>query len=225
MIVGHGVDVVHIDRIARLLAGSLGRRFMVKCFSPAERARGKMALVFDQAKRSAWQTPASAEAQSPHDALSMNAVRHVAGNYALKEAMAKALGVGIGGQCRWHDIERETTARGAPQLRLWGEARATLLRQLDCSTAARPQGAPLSPLPAGETSGEAAAETPVEGGGHAMGDGQYSSPSSSSSISPPSPSSPLLSSPSVLVPTVSVSHDGNIVFASVVLAADTRLCL
>jgi len=45
----------------------------------------------------------------------------LAGRFAAKEAVAKALGTGIG-QIRWKDIEVENDESGAPQLRLLGNA-------------------------------------------------------------------------------------------------------
>lgn len=45
----------------------------------------------------------------------------LAGRFAAKEAVAKALGTGIG-QIRWKDIEVENDESGAPQLRLSGNA-------------------------------------------------------------------------------------------------------
>lgn len=41
-----------------------------------------------------------------------------AGFWAAKEACAKALGCGIGGECGFHDISISKTARGAPCLSL-----------------------------------------------------------------------------------------------------------
>ena len=45
----------------------------------------------------------------------------LAGRFALKEAVAKALGTGIG-EMRWLDIEIVSDARGKPALRLHGRA-------------------------------------------------------------------------------------------------------
>jgi len=41
-----------------------------------------------------------------------------AGFWAVKEACSKALGVGIGSECSFHDIEIFKTPKGAPQIRL-----------------------------------------------------------------------------------------------------------
>ena len=39
-----------------------------------------------------------------------------AGFWALKEAVSKALGVGIGSECAFHDIKISKTKKGAPQV-------------------------------------------------------------------------------------------------------------
>ncbi|MEA3369934.1 MAG: holo-ACP synthase [Campylobacterota bacterium] len=41
-----------------------------------------------------------------------------AGFWAVKEACSKALGVGIGSECSFHDIEIFKTPKGAPQIKL-----------------------------------------------------------------------------------------------------------
>jgi len=41
-----------------------------------------------------------------------------AGFWAVKEACSKALGVGIGSECSFHDIEITKTKKGAPQITL-----------------------------------------------------------------------------------------------------------
>ena len=44
--------------------------------------------------------------------------RSAAGFWAVKEACSKALGVGIGGECSFHDISITKTPKGAPSLGL-----------------------------------------------------------------------------------------------------------
>ena len=41
-----------------------------------------------------------------------------AGFWAVKEAVSKALGVGIGSECKFHDIKISKTNKGAPRLEL-----------------------------------------------------------------------------------------------------------
>ena len=51
-------------------------------------------------------------------------VDRLAGRFAVKEAVAKALGTGIG-EVRWIDIEVVSNAQGKPELVLHNEAKAT----------------------------------------------------------------------------------------------------
>lgn len=41
-----------------------------------------------------------------------------AGFWAVKEAVSKALGVGIGSECGFHDVKISKTSKGAPKLEL-----------------------------------------------------------------------------------------------------------
>lgn len=92
MIIGVGLDVVPIARMAATLARH-GARIEARLFTDAERgycaSRG---------------TPA----------------QHFAARFAAKEALVKALGGPPG--LRWHDIEVVAGPGGAPGLRLGGEA-------------------------------------------------------------------------------------------------------
>jgi holo-[acyl-carrier protein] synthase len=96
MILGLGMDVVEIGRIARILEGPLGRsaRFLERCFTQGERdyCDGRR----DRAGR-------------------------YAARFAAKEAAVKALGAPPG--VTWTDVELER-GEGAPALRLHGAARA-----------------------------------------------------------------------------------------------------
>lgn len=100
MVVGFGLDVVEIARIARQLASPTGDRFLARCFTAGERAFC--------------------------DRFQDRAARYAA-RFAAKEAASKALGVpeGIGFQ----DVE-VVRERGAPTLALSGAAarRAAELR-------------------------------------------------------------------------------------------------
>jgi holo-[acyl-carrier protein] synthase len=95
VIVGLGIDVVEVARIARHVgpgAGAAGERFLARCFTEGERA-------YCEAKR--------------------NAAEHYAARFAAKEAAMKALGVPQG--LRLTDIE-VTRGQGAPALGLAGAA-------------------------------------------------------------------------------------------------------
>jgi holo-[acyl-carrier protein] synthase len=94
MILGHGIDVVEIPRLARMLQRH-GRRFVERVFTPAERdyCRGK--------KRE---------------------LEHLAGRFAAKEAVMKVLGTGWAGRITWQDIEVTNAPGGQPRVALSGES-------------------------------------------------------------------------------------------------------
>ncbi|BDG06351.1 holo-ACP synthase [Anaeromyxobacter oryzae] len=96
MILGFGMDVVEIARMARILAGPPARaeRFLARVFTPAERAYC--------------------------DARQDRAGRYAA-RFAAKEAAVKALGAPAG--VRWSELE-VIRAEGAPSLTLAGAAAA-----------------------------------------------------------------------------------------------------
>ena len=97
MIVGLGLDLVEIGRIARILDGppALGERFLARCFTPAERA-------FCDAR---------------HDQASRYAAR-----FAAKEAAVKALGAPRG--VSWQDLEVTRAEGRAPTLAISAKAAA-----------------------------------------------------------------------------------------------------
>jgi holo-[acyl-carrier protein] synthase len=101
VILGLGLDVVEVGRIARLLDGPAARteRFLARCFTPAERS-------FCEARR---------------DRASGYAAR-----FAAKEAAVKALGAppGVG----WQDVEVTRAEGRAPALALSGRAAAAANR-------------------------------------------------------------------------------------------------
>lgn len=85
-----GVDLVQVERVARLLE-RYGDRFAHKIFTEVE-----LATCDWKAER-------------------------LAVRLAAKEAVAKALGTGIG-QVRWRDIQVVNNAQGQPELELGGRA-------------------------------------------------------------------------------------------------------
>lgn len=94
MVVGHGIDVVEIPRLAGMLSRH-GDRFIERVFTPAEReyCRGK--------KRE---------------------MEHLAGRFAAKEAVLKVLGTGWSGKIAWQDIEVTNNPAGQPSVTLTGES-------------------------------------------------------------------------------------------------------
>jgi len=95
MVVGIGLDIVEVARIAKALRGSK---------SITER-------VF---------TPEEIRYCSEHQ----NKYQHFAGRFAAKEAALKALGTGWQEGIRWRDVETTAGTRGEPRLTLYGKALA-----------------------------------------------------------------------------------------------------
>lgn len=95
-IVGIGTDIVDIARIGRLLKRH-PERFAERILHPAELERFRQV-----ASKSAW----------------------LAKRFAAKEAVAKALGTGIGQDVRLQEIETRHNERGKPCLQLYGVTRA-----------------------------------------------------------------------------------------------------
>lgn len=90
-VLGCGVDLVEIAELARTLA-RWSRRFKNRVFLPEEQAY--------------------CDAKTP-------SARHYAGRFAVKEAVAKAFGTGVGAHLGWLDIEViRDQQTGAPAVRL-----------------------------------------------------------------------------------------------------------
>lgn len=58
-------------------------------------------------------------------ATTVHRLEYLAGRWAAKEALAKALGCGFGSKCSWLDIEITNDPAGKPQMILSGVTRAT----------------------------------------------------------------------------------------------------
>jgi holo-[acyl-carrier protein] synthase len=95
-IIGVGVDLVENERMSDVLAKH-GRRFKDRVFLPGEQAY--------------CETRGSC-------------ARHYAGRFAVKEAVSKAFGTGVGHQLGWRDIEVVRADSGAPSVRLSEKAEA-----------------------------------------------------------------------------------------------------
>jgi len=96
MIVGSGVDMIEIARIAETLA-RYGDRFCERIYLPGE-------IRYCRSKR--------------------NGAESFAARFAAKEAAAKALGTGIHFGVSWRDIEVVRTPTGRPTLLFHGRAEA-----------------------------------------------------------------------------------------------------
>src|SRR5215469_4828987 len=93
-IVGHGIDIVETVRI-RQMVDEHGQHFLDRCFTPVEQA------YCDRSPRRRFE--------------------HLAGRFAAKEAVLKAMGTGWRGGIAWTDIEIQTDPAGRPFVVLTGE--------------------------------------------------------------------------------------------------------
>lgn len=93
-IVGHGIDVVEIDRIQRMLDDH-SDRFLERCFTPEERFHGEGGRRYAE---------------------------HIAARFAAKEAAMKALGTGLSAGITWMDFSVRHEPGGRPMLVVGGEA-------------------------------------------------------------------------------------------------------
>ena len=95
MIIGIGTDIVGLERIGKLLEGERGDAFARRVLSASELAY-LASKRLPQARR----------------------VEFIAGRWAAKEAVAKALGCGIGGDLAFRDVEVLPDERGKPCCRV-----------------------------------------------------------------------------------------------------------
>ncbi len=89
MITGIGTDVVHIDRVKKVL-DRYGERFVNRILTPEERVR------YERTKTKA---------------------NHLAKRFAAKEAFSKAIGTGIRSPFRWHSVTVGRDPKGKPILK------------------------------------------------------------------------------------------------------------
>jgi holo-[acyl-carrier protein] synthase len=92
-IVGIGLDIVESDRISKLLAGPVGERFVDRVLTARER-------------------------DVLHGMPEKRRIQYVAGRFAMKEAVVKALGCGIGELVGFQDIEALPDEFGKPSCML-----------------------------------------------------------------------------------------------------------
>lgn len=100
--IGVGVDLVEVPRVRRTIGRWKGR-FLDRVFRTSER-------TYCDAQAVPW--------------------RHYAGRFAVKEAVGKAFGTGIGDRIGWTDIEVLRDAKsGAPAVRLHGQGKRLAARR------------------------------------------------------------------------------------------------
>jgi holo-[acyl-carrier protein] synthase len=94
MIVGIGVDIVDIARIQALL-DRYGERFLLRVYT---------------------------EAEAGYAMSGANAAERLAGRFAVKESVMKALGTGKSQGILWRDVETLRGRFGKPEVHLHGQA-------------------------------------------------------------------------------------------------------
>jgi holo-[acyl-carrier protein] synthase len=94
MIVGTGIDVAEVDRIAASIE-RFGRRFLDRVFTPEE-------IRYCESKA--------------------NKAERYAGRFAAKEAAMKAIGTGWSRGVRWQDVEVTRAPGGRPTVEFHGKA-------------------------------------------------------------------------------------------------------
>lgn len=94
MIIGIGVDIVEVERIAQAVEGTA---------SLQERVFTESEIRYCSERKARFQ--------------------HLAGRFAAKEAALKALGTGWSSGIRWQDVESVPDEKGKPQLLLHGKAK------------------------------------------------------------------------------------------------------
>ena len=101
-IVGHGIDIVDVQRLRQLIERH-GERFLCRCFTPEE-----VAYARRRPQRFA---------------------EHLAARFAAKEAVLKVLGTGLRHGIGWCDIEVVRLPSGQPTLKLAGQAQQIALNR------------------------------------------------------------------------------------------------
>jgi holo-[acyl-carrier protein] synthase len=91
--VGHGIDIVEIERIKNLLE-KLGSSYEIRCFTEMELITAKS---------------------------NANRIQFLAGRFAAKEAITKALGTGWSQEISLTDIEIQRLSTGQPTVILHGK--------------------------------------------------------------------------------------------------------
>ncbi len=94
MISGIGLDIIELDRIAKL--DQRTAKFRMRILTKKELA------IYNSYSHS-------------------RQIEFLAGRFAGKEAFAKAMGTGIGAQCNFNDIEITSNSLGKPELYFKGE--------------------------------------------------------------------------------------------------------
>ena len=95
-ILGHGIDLCDTARIGDMLEKH-GQRFLERCYTPTEQ-------------------------EYSHKGMTARQVEFLAGRFAAKEAVVKALGTGISSGIDFTDVEILREGNGRPVVQLHGGA-------------------------------------------------------------------------------------------------------
>ena len=104
-----GVDLIQVHRVRDLLR-SQGSKFVQRVLTEKEIKECFGGLELESAAQADTETP-------PY----RRSLQLLAGNFALKEAFAKAVGTGIGSQLSFQDIEIVRNEWGKPEVHYLGE--------------------------------------------------------------------------------------------------------
>ena len=100
MIIGCGIDLIETKRIMKII-DKWGKRFTYKAFSPLERQ-------YCERKKNGYQS--------------------FAGKFAAKEALLKALGIGLR-KVSWRDIEVANNKLGQPNFKISGNLKNIIFQK------------------------------------------------------------------------------------------------
>jgi holo-[acyl-carrier protein] synthase len=100
-IIGHGVDLVRIDRIEEMVRDH-AERFLERCFTV-----GELGYCLGRKRQG----------------------EHLAARFAAKEAVLKAMGKGLADGMTWTEVEVVRSASGVPEVVLSGRA-AVVAREM-----------------------------------------------------------------------------------------------
>ena len=103
-ILAHGIDIVEVARIVRMLHDH-GERFLERCFTDVEQAYAQATLLSSPA---------------PGPGISKRSAERLAARFACKEAVFKALGTGWKSGISWRDVGVVHEPSGQPSLVLTG---------------------------------------------------------------------------------------------------------
>ncbi len=101
-IISHGIDLVQCERVEQMLERH-GERFLERVFTPAEQTYSRR--------------------------FEKGMIERLAGRFAAKEAVLKALGTGWRDGIAWTDVETTNNPAGKPEISLHGKVQELARQQ------------------------------------------------------------------------------------------------